>query len=117
MELSAAHDDIAAQLVLHAFENYDKTPVCVYNDDLTNLEALQKLAEENSGISHLRLKRDSCGYSPFTIFPFLAFIKSLLTTLVLVLNNVNNNNNNNVSYFLLVEIRVGNLGVMTCKPL
>ena len=59
VEFKAITEPFVTQLVLHAFENYDKTPVCVYNDDLTNLETLQKLAEENSGISHLRLKRDS----------------------------------------------------------
>ena len=66
-------------------------PICTsdYLND-KDILLLAKKAEEISGVDHRRLKkRDSCGHSPFTIFPYLAFIKSLLTSLVLILNNIN----------------------------
>ena len=66
-------------------------PICSRDSlDDNDIILLAKKAEEISGVNHKRvMKRDGCGYSPFTIFPYLAFIKSLLTSLVLILNNIN----------------------------
>ena len=85
-----AQNDFAGQLVLQSFDKLQ--PICHESPlelDLKDLSSITKLAQQHSGVDHRRLKRDSCGYSPFTIFPYLAFIKSLATALVLILNNIN----------------------------
>ncbi len=80
--------DFAGQMVLQNFEKL--RPICHQTPlDLNDISSIASLAQEHSGVDQRRFKRDSCGYSPFTIFPYLAFIKSLATALVLILNNIN----------------------------
>lgn len=86
---SVPQTDFAGQMILQHFEK--RRPICHKTPlDLNDISGITSLVQEHSGVpDHQRFKRDSCGYSPFTIFPYLAFIKSLATALVLILNNIN----------------------------
>lgn len=59
--VSLPTNDFAGVLLNKYMKSADFKPICGHEDseDLSDLKALEKLAEYYSGVSHHRLKRDS----------------------------------------------------------